>query len=458
MEKKKNTSKIQFLWEGKEQAILEHLTRPEQVYDIPSDIKGNEIHCVDNLDFLKLNRERLRGKVKCIYIDPPYNTGNNFIYKDKRHKGKECRHSKWLSFMLPRLKLARDLLREDGVIFVSIDDNEVHNLRQLMNEVFGEGNSLLKDTPTTLIWNKMHSQQQGVFKRYHEYILGYSKNISEIKNIVGGEGVIEAGALKKISQSNPASEFTFPAGVRFEAKDGTVITGEFGDSEKCTITKGRLIAENNKTQEEVTIIAGWTQKNQMISYFNGLETIDTKGQRVTEFYFNSTGKLKCLKDRSSITPSTILPEYGMVSTSTDYLVDLLGGNYFDTPKPYPMIKDIISWFTAPNDIILDFFAGSGTTGQAVMELNQEEIDKAEKDGLLSDGKPAGGRRFILVQLPEKISESKEAFKAGYRKISDITIERLRRAGAKYGGDVGFKVFQSDAKVETKKEQTQHDLF
>jgi adenine-specific DNA-methyltransferase len=430
--KRKIMSKIQFLWEGKEEALLQHLTPPSCTYEIPNDIQGNEIHCVDNLDFLKLNQERLKGKVKCIYIDPPYNTGRDFIYNDKKHKGKECKHSKWLSFMYPRLVLARDLLREDGVIFISIDDNEQANLRLLMNEVFGEG---------TLIWNKMHSQQQGVFKRYHEYIFGYSKNISEIKNIVGGEGVIEAGALKKISQSNPASEFTFPVGVRFEAKDGTIITGEFGDSEKCTITKGRLIAKNNKTQEDVTILAGWTQKNQMISYFNGLETIDTKGQRVTEFYFNSTGKLKCLKNRSSITPSTILPEYGMVSASTDYLVDLLGGNYFDTPKPYPMIKDIISWFTQPNDLILDFFAGSGTTGQAVMELNFEETQKAEKDGLLSDGKPTGGRKFILVQLPEKISENKEAYKAGYRVISDITMERVRRAGKKYKNiNTNFKIY------------------
>jgi adenine-specific DNA-methyltransferase len=174
MEKKKNTSKIQLLWEGKEQAILEHLTQPEQVYDIPSDIKGNEIHCVDNLDFLKLNRERLRGKVKCIYIDPPYNTGKDFIYKDKRHKGRECRHSKWLSFMYPRLMVAREMLREDGVIFVSIDDNEVHNLRQLMNEVFGEEEFVGQIQRKTR--GSATTKSDAELQTLNDYILVYWKN------------------------------------------------------------------------------------------------------------------------------------------------------------------------------------------------------------------------------------------------------------------------------------------
>ena len=172
MKKKKITSKIQFLWEGKEQAQNECNTPPKYTYKLPETI-GNEIHCVDNLDFLKLNQERLKGKVKCIYIDPPYNTGNDFIYKDKRHSKGECKHSKWLSFMLPRLKLARDLLREDGVIFVSIDDNEQANLRLLMNEVFGEGEFV---GDVTVINNLKGRNDATYFKTTHEYVLVYKKN------------------------------------------------------------------------------------------------------------------------------------------------------------------------------------------------------------------------------------------------------------------------------------------
>ena len=164
---------ITFTWEGKEVSKLEVETPPKTTCKLPQKINGNEIHICDNLDFLKCNIERLKGKVKCIYIDPPYNTGKDFIYKDKLHKGKECKHSKWLSFMYPRLVLARELLREDGVIFISIDDNGQANLRLLMNEIFGEGEFVANGIWQHTIQAKNDNTKISL---HHNSILIYSKS------------------------------------------------------------------------------------------------------------------------------------------------------------------------------------------------------------------------------------------------------------------------------------------
>ena len=328
-------------------------------------------------------------------------------------------HSGWLSFMYPRLLLAKDLLRDDGVIFISIDDNEQAQLKLLCDEVFGQENFVC-----TLIWNKQHSQQQGLFKKYHEYVFLYAKDIEAHANISGGEGLIDAGAMKKISKANPASNFSFPAGVRFGAPDGTQLTGTFGDSEKVTVINGRLLAKNGKTAEPVTLSAGWTQRKQMERFFAGEDVFDSKHQKVIEFYFSPTGKIKCVKERSKVTPSTILAPYGMVSEQSSYLASLLGANAFDTPKPVQMIRDFADWLSGTDDICLDFFAGSGTTAEAVMRLNAED---------------GGNRKFILVQIPQPIDPKTqteahrfvtETLKKPKATIFEITAERLRRAGAK----------------------------
>ena len=413
----------------------------------------------ENLEALKILQKAYAGSVKMIYIDPPYNTGSDsFIYPDKFSETREeyvrrvgdkdadgylkrdekwqknpkesgRYHSNWLSMMLPRLHLARTLLRDDGVIFISIDDNEQAQLKLLCDEVFGAENFVAE-----FIWDKQHSQQQGLFKTYHEYVFLYAKNLTQHKNISGGVGIIDAGALKKISKSNPASEFVFPAGVKFEAQDGTEFTNTYGDSEKVTVVSGRLKAKDGRTEEEVILSAGWTQKNQMISFFNGYETFDSKGQKIIEFYFSSTGKLKCRKNRSSITPPSLLPKYGMSSVHTENLSALLNGQYFDNPKPIPMLIDFIGWFCNESDLILDFFSGSGTTAHAVMQLNAED---------------GGNRRYICVQLPEETDEKSEARKAGFDTIAEIAKERIRRAGKQVSGslkegqsvDTGFKVFK-----------------
>jgi adenine-specific DNA-methyltransferase len=398
----------------------------------------------DNLEVLKILQAHYHNRVKLIYIDPPYNTGKDFVYPDNYKEGLETYlewtrqvnqegrkvstnsetegryHSNWLNMMYPRLKLARALLADDGVIFVSVDDHEVENLKRLMAEVFQEQNFLAQ-----LIWDKQHSQQQGLFKRYHEYVLAFARNATALRGISGGEGFIEAGALKKISRGNPASDFSFPPGVRFDAAEGAVLTGTFGDSEKVTVVSGRLVCGNGKTLEPVTLRAGWTQKDQMTSWFAGKDTVDTKGQKVVEFYFNGAGKLKCRKERAVITPPSILPRYGMVSEQTAYLDELLGGHYFDRPKPVELIKDFVRWFTSDDDIILDFFAGSSTTAHAVMALNAED---------------RGSRRFIMVQLPEPLNESDEAGKAGreagFATIADVSRKRIELAGERLQRDLG----------------------
>ncbi|MBO0979749.1 site-specific DNA-methyltransferase, partial [Microbacterium sp. SD291] len=316
----------------------------------------------DNLEVLKILQKHYHSKIKMIYIDPPYNTGKDFVYPDNYREGLDTYlewtrqvneegkkvgsnpetegryHSNWLNMMYPRLKLARNLLTDDGVIAVSIDDHEADALKRTMVEIFGEANFLAE-----LVWDKQHSQQQGVFKRYHEYVIVFARSVAALGGISGGEGFIDAGALKKVSRANPASEFTFPAGVRFDAPDGTTLSGAFGDSEQVTVVDGTLEARDGRTVSPVTLSAGWTQKNQMRSWFAGEETIDSKGQRVVEFYFNSAGKLKSRKERGVITPPSILPRYGMVSEQSGRLDLLLGGHYFDTPKPVALIADLARW-------------------------------------------------------------------------------------------------------------------
>lgn len=471
----------EFNWVGKQAARAEVLRpinktlRPVKEDSVDWDTTQNLYIEGDNLEVLKLLQKSYLGKVKMIYIDPPYNTGNDFVYHDdfarsqaeedlfagnvdelgnrfiKNTDSNGRYHSDWCSMIYSRLMIARSLLTEDGVIFISIDDNEVTNLRNIGDEVFGKKNFL-----TCLIWNKQHSQQQGIFKRYHESVIVYAKNASIQKNIGGGEGIIEAGAQKKISKANPESTFTFPAGVRFDAKDGTCLTGTYGDSEQSTVVSGKLLAKNGKTVEEVTLSAGWTQKNQMTDFFAGKEVYDTKGQKVLEFYFNSAGKLKCTKERGKITPPSILPQYGMESAQTKELTNLMGGNYFENPKPVQMIYDFESWFLSDGDIVMDFFSGSATSAHALMRLNSEK---------------GGNRKFILVQLPEETPEDSEAYKAGYKNICEIGKERIRRAGKKIKEesplttqdlDTGFRVFRVDSsnyeEVEhTPKEWNQQEL-
>lgn len=433
----------------------------------------------DNLEVLKLLQETYLGKIKMIYIDPPYNTGNDFVYEDKFAQSTEEYlansgqfdeegnrlvknldsngrfHTDWLNMIYPRLKIAKDLLSDDGIIFISINDKEVYTLRSICSEIFGASNFL-----ATLVWDKNHSAQAGVFKVYHEYVIVYCKNIDLIgtpKSL--NHDLFEAGAMKKVSGRHPASEFTFPAGTRFDAPDGTELVGEYGDTEKVIITKGKMIAKNKMLQEEVTLKAGFTQANQMKQYFYGDRStlVDSQGQKIVEFYFNSTGKIKVVKERGVESPQTTC-HFGTQGAATTELASLFEMEEapFSAPKPVGMLKDFIMRFVNNEDIVLDFFSGSATTAHAIYEVNTS--------GCLKNVK------YILVQIAEDLDKSlKNAQKDAVRTlevgieyldkvhkphtICEIGKERIRRAGAKIKEenplgtqqlDVGFRVLKCDS--------------
>lgn len=456
--------KYKFEWKGKSECLRlaqkrsTGTLRPCHEESVNFDDTENVYIEGDNLEVLKLLQTAYYNKIKMIYIDPPYNTGNDFVYEDDfadpMSKYKEVTqqttksnpetmgryHTNWLNMMYPRLRLAANLLRDDGVIFISIDDNEIHNLRKLCDEVFGEENLIAE-----LIWDLGTGTTAGHFTRGHEYVVCYAKrkdNISNFENYNHGE-IIKHGALKKISYKNPATEITFPIGFEFEGENAE-FEGEIGGSEKEYITSGKMIFKNGKLIEPVTIKAGFAMKNQVEDFIAGKEVYDTKGQRVIRFYFNSKGILFYEKEKTIINPRTVLSNIANTKNGTTEVADLFGYKYFDFPKPVPLIQYLIKLITKHADIILDFFSGSATTAHAVMQLNAED---------------GGNRKFIMVQLPELCDGKSEAYKAGYKNICEIGKERIRRAGKKIleekgdqialGDeeknplDVGFKVFKLD---------------
>ena len=435
-----------FTWAGKSQARLEAnkpstaTLRPDKESSKNWDTTKNIFIEGDNLEVLKLLQKSYANRIKMIYIDPPYNTGKDFVYKDNYadnlqnylditgqtdDQGKKTStntesdgryHSNWLNMMYPRLRLARNLLTDDGVIFISIDDNEMHNLRKLCDEILGEENSLTK-APTALIWPQSGTTA-GHFAKAHEYILCYAKNKECLPFFAledyGDDDVIAHGALKKISKANPASEITFRKGSITFAGSDAIFEGEIGGSEK-QIINGQLIFKQGLLSEDVTITAGWAMKDQVLSWLAGDETFDSKGQKIIRFYFNSSGILWYEKERGTIHPKTILDKEVVGTKTGANEVRALVGDYFENPKPLSLLHYLLSFSLRKNDNIIDFFAGSGTTAHAVMQLNAED---------------GGNRQCISVQLPEPTEESSEAHKAGYKNIAEITKERIRRAGEK----------------------------
>ena len=446
-----NKSRFSFGWSGKKQAQA-LANQPSTATLRPSiddsknwDNTQNVYIEGDNLEVLKLLQKSYYGQIKMIYIDPPYNTGKDFVYKDNFHDNvknylqltgqvddegnkistntdKSGRyHTDWLNMMYPRLKLARNLLKDDGVIFISIDDNEVHNLRKICDEIFGEDNFVEQ-----FIW-KSGRTAASIYTREHEYILAYSKNkesVQLIKYNGNDEDTISDRTIKKISVKNPASEISFNAGIRFEGTD-RIFPNSFGDSEAIEIVEGTLECNNGALANNVIIKAGWAMKDMIESWLDGEEVIDSKGQLLKEFYFEKNGVLKYVKERGTVHPKTIITDIS-TKDGTNQLKLLLGFSPFDFPKT-PKLINYLSMIVEKEDIILDFFSGSATTAHAVMQLNA------------NDG---GNRKYICVQLPELTyylnndgnevakKECAEAYKAGYKNICEIGKERIRRAGEK----------------------------
>lgn len=438
----------------------------------------------DNLDVLKALRETYLGKVKMIYIDPPYNTGNDFVYNDdfaqsrgdfeetsglfdeegnqtidlmQRNTESNGRfHTDWLNMIYPRLKVARDLLSEDGVIFISIDDNEVENLRKLCDEIFGEGNSLIP-----FIWHLPRGINAGLIARSHEYILCYAKNILAIQRfnrlVDNVEYSIER-CNKKVDSRHPESIINFPAGVPYEGKD-QIMSGIIEGSEKIQIN-GEMVFKDGKLEKPVSLSAGWTMKSMIIDWLKGKEVYDTKGQKIESFFFKENGRLYSKKLLSTYSIKSVLQNVPDTQKARIEMEELFGSqDIFSYPKTKELPKLFSKISCSQDSIILDFFSGSATTAHAVMQLNAED---------------GGNRKFIMVQLPEKTDEKSEAYKAGYPNICEIGKERIRRAGKKIKEDnkdkegiekldTGFRVLKLDSSnmedvYYTPQEFTMQSLF
>ena len=377
--------KYGLVWEDKPEDVEERLRDELPVLHevkerfIDSDAPDAPNHILiegDNLEALTTLSYTHEGKIDVIYIDPPYNTGkkDEFKYNDKYVDSEDdFRHSKWLSFINKRLKIAYRLLSEKGILFISIDDNEFAQLKMLCDDIFTKSSNP-KETNClgVLIWDLGTGTQAGHFTRAHEYVLVYAKKKANIPNFSGGEGVIDHSALKKISKKNPPVDYTFKAGTKFLAPDGFELTGIWGGSESTELVEGRMGGEKQSLKYDVTLRAGFAMINQMKSYYNGEYTIDSKGQHVVDFYFNSSGVLHYVKEKSIINPPSVIKDVASTKAGSTELANIIGENdAFEYPKPSALISGLLSLVNKPK-YILDFFAGSGTTLHATMQLNAED--------------------------------------------------------------------------------------
>ena len=415
----------EFTWVGKKAAMAEaarpttNTLRPVKEDSRDWDTTQNLYIEGDNLEVLKILQESYLGKVKMIYIDPPYNTGHDFIYRDKFQRTQQEEneqmgmydedenqmfentesngrfHSDWCSMISARLILARNLLTEDGVIFISIDDAEVGNLREICDEVFGEQNFI-----ANLIWQKKFSRANDAtyFSTMHDHILCYCKT----KGLTGWKiGLLPRGDELPDGYSNPDNDPRGPwTSVILSAKSGSeslqyqIVTPS---GRVCTPPSGRFWSCSKQTFEK------WREENRIWFGVNGdgtprkktfLSEVQAGLRPNTIFFQNEAGHNQEGKQE------------------TKNLFDGLG--IFDGPKPTRLLKHILQIANLNKEsIVLDFFSGSATTAHAVMQLNAED---------------GGHRKFIMVQLPEHCNEKSEAFKAGYQSICEIGKERIRRAG------------------------------
>lgn len=415
--------RYQFTWPDKKKAILtanapiSKTLRPCREESVDFDNTENLYIEGDNLDVLKLLQETYLGKIKMIYIDPPYNTGNDFIYNDdfaesadeyldrsgqfdedgnrlvQNTESNGRFHTDWLNMIYPRLKLAKDLLADDGVIFISIDDNEQENLKKCCDEVFGSENFLAE-----FVWQKKSSggQHANFVLDFHEYVTCYSRSIHDMQGLsvdrteeqldsfiyedeyVGSRGKYLLSPLKSWLDYRPTLIYDI------ECPDGSKINTQWVCAKNTFAQlklEGRIVFKQNRNGE-------WSVYKKQYSKENG-------------------GKVK---------PASLIVGHGQTANGKRELKTLFNADVMSFPKPIDLIRYICSSVdSSENDYFLDFFSGSATTAHAVMQLNAED---------------GGNRKFIMVQLPEETDEKSEAYKAGYKNICEIGKERIRRAGAK----------------------------
>jgi adenine-specific DNA-methyltransferase len=339
-------------------------------------------------------------------------------------------HANWLNMIYPRLKIAKDLLSEDGLIFISIDDYEKDNLVKICNEIFGN-----TSFSGPFIWSLPRGINAGLIARAHEYILCYTKGIAKGRNFYRLTDDVEYSVErcnKKIDARHPISDITFKKGIRYEGEDKSFIS-EIKGSEKIII-KGELCFKNGKLDKDVTLSAGWTMKNMILDWMSGKEVYDTKGQKIIEFYFKENGKLYSKKEMSTLSIKSVLKDIPDTQIARIEMEELLGSqDIFPYPKPTELIKTLIKLSTKDGDLVMDFFSGAATTAHSIIKQNVED---------------RMNRRFILVQISEQCAANTEAYTYGYKNICEIGKECIRRAGDKIKQehpdadiDIGFKVFR-----------------
>ncbi|MDP8267133.1 MAG: site-specific DNA-methyltransferase [Candidatus Tenebribacter davisii] len=446
-----NKERYRLEWPGKKEAIVTaNLPTTNTLRPVPEDsvdFENTENLYIegDNLEVLKILQESYLGKIKMIYIDPPYNTGKDFVYKDNfavdktEHEVESGQrdeignrlvansessgryHSDWLSMMYPRLKLARNLLTDDGMIFISIDDREVSNLRKMCDEIFGEINSLDRGS---LIWiNKGSTKGFNKIVKNHEYIIAYAKKSESVRSVYAQNypdnlpDIVERLQIKR-SPKNPVASVKFPKGLRIEGIDNISFSNNINPgTNQLDIENGPMIFENGFLKDDVILSASFPYKNQMIEFFNKIntkeKTVDYKGQEWKEVYFTKTGVPYFIKKRSVKVISSVIDNVSNSGFNDLEKLDL--STCFNNPKPVDLLEKFISYFACSDDTILDFYAGSSTTAHATMSLNC---------------KTKNNLKFIMIQLPEVTDENSEAYKAGYKNICEIGKERIRRAGKK----------------------------
>lgn len=442
-----NEERYQFTWPDKKKSVLlanapiNKTLRPCREESVDFDNTENLYIEGDNLEVLKLLQETYLGKVKMIYIDPPYNTGNDFVYEDDFAQSAEEYlansgqfddegnrlvknldsngrfHTDWLNMIYPRLKLAKDLLSDDGVIFISIDDNEQENIKKICDEIFGKENFLAQ-----VIWERAYSpvNLKKHFSESHDYIICYAKNI-EMCVCNGLPRSVEANERYSNPDNDPRGDWKssdLSVGPRVESKVYEITTPS---GRKVLPPSGYCWRLDKKTFEQYV-------KDNRIWFGSDGNNVPSIKRFITEV-------------KQGITPMTVwkYTEVGHSQDASQKLKKLFDGKaYFDYPKSVELIKRCLQLYTDENCFVIDFFSGSATTAHAVMQLNAED---------------GGNRKFIMVQLPEKTDEKSEAYKAGYKNICEIGKERIRRAGAKIKEesplttqnlDIGFRVLKCDS--------------
>ncbi len=457
--------RYQFTWPDKKKSVLlanspiTKTLRPNREESVNFDSTENLYIEGDNLEVLKLLQETYLGKIKMIYIDPPYNTGNDFVYEDDfrvasdkwsvvsgEYDGEGNRlvqntesngrfHTDWLNMIYPRLKLAKDLLTDDGVIFISIDDNEVANLNKICDEIFGGDNFIAE----FVVVVKTEGRRYGGVAKTHEYTLVYCKDILKLSlNEIEVEGknfqyTDEKGGfnLQELRNQNarafnsinrPNLRYPFFVDTSHPNNDGfcqVSLSKKEGCDEVYPITVNGFESvwrwgKNEKAARQIE---------------------DLTARKGTDDIVRIYQKMRSLTEM----PKTVLFDKQFISIKgTREIQELLGLGAFDFPKPINLIELFLKIATDKDSIILDFFSGSATTAHAVMQLNSED---------------GGSRKFIMVQLPEVTDEKSEAYKAGYKNICEIGKERIRRAGKKIKDenplttqnlDTGFRVLKCDS--------------